>query len=46
VILPAQNEPDLMELTEEVRREMTFVPVSTLEQVVDVALNGQAPQLG
>jgi ATP-dependent Lon protease len=45
VILPAQNEPDLAELAEEVRREMTFVPVSTLEHVVEVALNGQAPPL-
>jgi ATP-dependent Lon protease len=46
VILPALNEPDLMELTEEIRKDMTFVPVETLEQVVAVALsNGQPPQL-
>ena len=46
VILPALNQPDLAELTEEIRKEMTFVPVETLEQVVAVALsNGQAPQL-
>jgi ATP-dependent Lon protease len=37
-ILPALNEPDLDELPAEIRREMTFVPVETLEQVVKVAL--------
>ena len=46
VILPALNEPDLAELAAEVRKDMTFVPVETLEQVIAVALsNGQAPQL-
>jgi ATP-dependent Lon protease len=46
VILPALNEPDLSELAEEIRNDMTFVPVETLEQVVAIALsNGQAPQL-
>jgi ATP-dependent Lon protease len=44
VILPALNEPDLAELAEEIRRDMTFVPVETLEQVIAVALsNGQPP---
>jgi endopeptidase La len=38
VILPALNEPDLVDLPEEIRREMTFVPVETLEQVIKVAL--------
>jgi endopeptidase La len=38
VILPALNEPDLEELPEEVRRDMTFVPVETLDQVIEVAL--------
>jgi endopeptidase La len=37
VILPALNEPDLAELAEEVRRDMKFVPVETLEQVIKVA---------
>jgi len=46
VILPALNEPDLSELAEEIRKDMTFVPVETLEQVVAIALsNGQAPAL-
>jgi ATP-dependent Lon protease len=38
VILPALNEPDLAELPEEIKRDMTFVPVETLEQVVNVAM--------
>ena len=43
-ILPALNEPDLAELAEDIRRDMTFVPVETLEQVIAVALsNGQPP---
>ena len=37
-ILPALNEPDLAELPPEVRRDMTFVPVRTLEEVLKVAL--------
>src|SRR5918994_4976670 len=40
VILPALNEPDLAELPEEIKKDMTFVPVETLEQVVNVALDG------
>ena len=32
------NEQDLAELPAEVRREMTFVPARTLEEVLKVAL--------
>jgi endopeptidase La len=39
VVLPAMNEADLVELTDEIRREMTFVPVETLEQVIAVAID-------
>ena len=39
-ILPALNEPDLDELPAEIRRDMTFVPVETLEQVIKVAIDG------
>jgi ATP-dependent Lon protease len=42
VILPALNEPDLTELAEEVRRDMKFVPVETLEQVIAVAMTNGA----
>ena len=38
VILPAGNEPDLVELPDEIRRDMTFVPAQTLEEVLSVAL--------
>jgi ATP-dependent Lon protease len=38
VVLPALNEPDLVELPEEIRREMTFVPAETLEEVIRVAI--------
>jgi ATP-dependent Lon protease len=42
MILPALNEPDLIELPQEIRNDMTFVPVETLEQVITLALsNGQ-----
>jgi endopeptidase La len=38
MILPALNEPDLIELTQEIRNDMNFVPVETLEQVVNFAI--------
>ena len=37
-ILPALNEPDLKELPAEIRKDMRFVPVSTLEEVLEIAL--------
>jgi ATP-dependent Lon protease len=42
VILPKLNEQDLVELPEEARKDMTFVPVETLEDVLKVALPGVA----
>ena len=42
VILPALNEPDLAELPEEIRRDMRFVPVENLEQVIKVAMTDGA----
>jgi ATP-dependent Lon protease len=41
-ILPEMNEQDLAELPPDVRREMTFVPARTLEDVLRVALPGVA----
>jgi ATP-dependent Lon protease len=38
VILPQGNMQDLVELPEEVRKEMTFVPAATLDDVLKVAL--------
>ena len=37
-ILPQRNASDIDELPEDVRRDMTFVPVSSLEEVLAVAL--------
>jgi ATP-dependent Lon protease len=37
-ILPAMNEPDLRELPPEIGKEMRFVPASTLEEVLRVAM--------
>ena len=37
-VLPQMNSQDLVELPEEVRREMTFVPAETLQDVLKVAL--------
>jgi ATP-dependent Lon protease len=39
-VLPEMNEQDLAELPADVRREMTFVPARTLEEVLKVALPG------
>jgi ATP-dependent Lon protease len=38
LILPALNQPEIAELPSEVRNEMQFVPASTLEDVLKVAL--------
>jgi ATP-dependent Lon protease len=38
MVLPALNEADLTELPEEIRHDMRFVPVETLDQVLAVAL--------
>src|SRR6185503_17392427 len=37
-LLPARNEPDLAELTAEVRDTMKFVPVATLQEALNVSL--------
>jgi ATP-dependent Lon protease len=42
-VLPAHNEPDLAELPAEVKDGMKFVPVSTLEEVLAVALPATDP---
>jgi ATP-dependent Lon protease len=42
-VLPLLNEQDLPELPEEVRRDMKFVPVTTLEEVLRVALPATTP---
>jgi ATP-dependent Lon protease len=43
LILPQQNYVDVDELPEEVRREMTFVPVKTLDEALEIALPRTGP---
>ena len=38
VIIPERNRADLDEVPEEVRKEMTFHPVMTIEEVIELAL--------
>jgi ATP-dependent Lon protease len=42
VIIPRQNEADLEDVPEEVRKELTFHPVDTLSQVLAIALVSDA----
>jgi ATP-dependent Lon protease len=43
-ILPAMNMPDLAELPVELRRDMTFVPVETLDQALAVSMPATAAE--
>ena len=43
LLLPRMNDQDLTELPDEVRRQMTFIPVSTLEEVLRIALPAATP---
>jgi len=38
IVLPRENEPELEDLPEEVRKSLTFHPVDTLEEVLAIAL--------
>ena len=40
IILPAHNVPDLEEVPPEVKKEMTFLPVETIDEVLAEALVG------
>ncbi|MHB8469348.1 MAG: endopeptidase La [Gaiellaceae bacterium] len=42
IVLPRENEVDLGELPPETRRELTFHPVDTIEQVLELALGAAA----
>ncbi len=44
VILPKENERDLQDVPEDVRAELTFVPVETVEEVLKVALAIELPR--
>jgi ATP-dependent Lon protease len=41
VILPEKNKNDLDDVPEELRKEMTFIFVDTIDQVIEAALNGK-----
>src|SRR6188768_416051 len=43
IVLPQGNMQDLVELPDEVRRDMTFVPATTLDDVLKVALPAVVP---
>ncbi len=40
VIIPQDNEKDLVEIPEEVRKNLTFTPVKNVDEVFDIALPG------
>jgi ATP-dependent Lon protease len=40
VIIPAQNEKDLVEIPAEIRKTMTFYPVKDMDEVVEIAFGG------
>jgi ATP-dependent Lon protease len=42
MILPSENEVDLAELPDETRSELEFIPVDSIQQVLDVAFAGSA----
>ncbi len=44
VILPKENERDLQDVPEDVRAELTFVPVETVEEVLKAALAIELPR--
>ncbi len=44
VILPKENERDLLDVPEDVRTELTFVPVETIEEVLKEALGIELPR--
>jgi ATP-dependent Lon protease len=40
VVIPRENEPELVELPDETRKELEFIPVDTIEEVLEVAFEG------
>lgn len=41
IIIPARNEKDLVEIPEEIRKEIEFIPVERVEQVLEHALESK-----
>jgi ATP-dependent Lon protease len=44
VLFPSENESDLEELPPETRKEVEFIPVDWIQEVLDVAFNGALPK--
>jgi len=44
IIISERNEKDLVEVPEEVRNELKFIPVSKVDEVLEVALESNQPQ--
>jgi ATP-dependent Lon protease len=42
VVIPRENEPELVELPEETHKELEFIPVDAIEEVLEVAFEGVA----
>ncbi|MFL5813369.1 MAG: endopeptidase La [Bdellovibrionia bacterium] len=45
IIIPQRNQADLTEIPENVRNEITFIPVKSVDEVLSHALNIQAPPI-
>jgi ATP-dependent Lon protease len=45
IIIPQRNQADLKEIPENVRNEITFIPVTTVDEVLSHALQIQAPPI-
>ena len=43
IIVPERNLPDLEEIPKEAKRKLRFIPVSTMEQVLEAALESDTP---
>jgi ATP-dependent Lon protease len=43
VILPERNRPDLDDVPQEAREAMTFHPVLSIDEVLDLALEAEVP---
>ncbi len=44
LIIPRRNEPDIDDIPEHLRKRMEFVPVDSVDEVLEAALDGQAGQ--
>ena len=44
VIIPEKNKPDLVEIPKNVRRKLKFVPVTNMDQVLEIALEPAPPK--